>query len=165
MALPELVVPVLSTVGPVGLAYVILLRFPQATRALLEALATIVAIFGRDEQHRQRGLDVLDKLTGSDGDRRGLDQGLRDDDTENDPPSLPRSLAGPRLDDCPRHLAMPGQSLDPCYLTTAKGSGETGSYGVSGLVLGINDVVPETWHAVDQPFAFKNTHGLPDRLP
>jgi hypothetical protein len=95
VALPELVVPVLSTVGPVGLAYVILLRFPQATRALLEALATIVAIFGRDDQHRQRGLDVLDKLTGSDGDRRGLDQGLRDDDTENDPPSLPRSLAGP----------------------------------------------------------------------
>jgi hypothetical protein len=79
MALPEFVVPVLSTVGPVGLAYVIMRNFPQVTRALLAVLATIVAIFARDEGRRQRGLAVLEKLTGRDNEPPNLG-----------PPSLPK---------------------------------------------------------------------------
>jgi len=76
MSLPEFVVPVLSTVGPVGLAYLIMRNFPQVTRALLLVLATIVAIFARDEKRRQCGLDVLDKLTrGRDSDPLSLDHG------------------------------------------------------------------------------------------
>jgi hypothetical protein len=78
MALPEFVVPVLSTVGPVSLVYVIMRNFSQVIRALLAVLATIVAIFARDEKRRQCGLDVLEKLTGYDS------------DPSNTPPSLPR---------------------------------------------------------------------------
>jgi hypothetical protein len=46
--------------------------------------------------------------------------GPGDDDTGNNPPSLPKSLAGPDMTTA-RHLATPGQSLDPSHLT-AKGS-------------------------------------------
>lgn len=80
MALPQYVVPVLSTAGPVGLAYVILHNFPQVTRALLTVLATIIAIFARDEKRRQSSLDVLGKLTGRDS----------DPPSGNAPPSLPK---------------------------------------------------------------------------
>ena len=77
MALPELVVPVLSTAGPVGLTYLIVRNFSQVTQALVAVLAAIVAMFARDEQRRKSGLDVLDKLTG------------HDDDSSKSPPSLP----------------------------------------------------------------------------
>jgi hypothetical protein len=78
MALPELVIPVLSTTGSFSLLCVIVRNFPQVIRALLTALATLVAIFARDEQHRKSGLDVLDRLTG------------QDDDSGKGPPSLPK---------------------------------------------------------------------------
>jgi hypothetical protein len=78
MHLSEFVVPVLSTAGPVGLAYVILRTFPQVSQALMVMLATIVAIFARNERHRQSGLEALGKLTGN------------DDDSGKGPPSLPK---------------------------------------------------------------------------
>ena len=78
MALPELVVPVLSAAGSFSLLCVIVRNFPQVVHALLTALATIVVIFARDEQRRKSGLDVLDRLTG------------QDDDSGKGPPSLPK---------------------------------------------------------------------------
>lgn len=80
MALSELVVPVLSTAGSFGLLYVILRNFPRVSHALMVVLATVVAIFGRDEGCRQRGLNVLAKLTGRDS----------DPPSGNPPPSLPK---------------------------------------------------------------------------
>jgi hypothetical protein len=90
MALPELVVPVLSTAGPVGLTYLIMRNFSQVTRALLTALAAIVAMFARDEDRRKCSLDVLGKLTVRDGDSSCLDSGPSDDDSGKTPPSLPK---------------------------------------------------------------------------
>ena len=78
MDLSELVVPVLTTAGPVGLAYVILRNFPQVSHALMVMLATIVAIYARDEKRRKSALEVLSKLTGN------------DDDSGKGPPSLPK---------------------------------------------------------------------------
>jgi hypothetical protein len=80
MSLPEYVVPVLSTAGSFGLLYVILRDFPQVSRALMVVLATVVAIFSRDEKRRQCGLDVLGKLTDRDS----------DPPSGNTPPSLPK---------------------------------------------------------------------------
>jgi hypothetical protein len=90
MALRELVVPVLSAAGPVGLTYLIMRNFSQVTRALLTVLAAIVAMFARDENRRRCGLDVLGKLTVRDGDSPCLDSGPRDDDSGKGPPSLPK---------------------------------------------------------------------------
>ena len=78
MDLSELVVPVLTTAGPVGLAYVILRNFPQVSQALMVMLAAFVFMFSRNENRRKRGSHVLDKLTG------------RDDDSGKGPPSLPK---------------------------------------------------------------------------
>lgn len=90
MVLSEWAVPVLSGAWAVGLTYVIMRNFSRVIRALLEALATIVALFGRDDATRRRGLDALDKLTGWDGDRNGPDEGPSDDDSPKHLPSLPK---------------------------------------------------------------------------
>jgi hypothetical protein len=74
MALPEFVVPVLSTAGSFSLLCVIVRNFSQVSQALMVVLATVVAIFARDENRRQRGLDILDKLTGRDSDPPGPGQ-------------------------------------------------------------------------------------------
>lgn len=76
--LSGLVVPVLTIAGSVGLVYVIMHNLPHVAKALLMMLAAFVFMFSGDENRRQRGSDVLDKLTG------------RDDDSGNGPPSLPK---------------------------------------------------------------------------
>jgi hypothetical protein len=63
MGLSEFVVPVLTTAGSVGLVYVILHNLPPVAKALLTMLVASVFMFSGDENRRQRGSDVLDKLT------------------------------------------------------------------------------------------------------
>jgi hypothetical protein len=66
MALPEFVAPVLAVAGVPAVLFVVLRYFPQAVRALMLAVAGIVAIRTRDENRRKACLDVLDKVTRKD---------------------------------------------------------------------------------------------------
>jgi hypothetical protein len=67
MALPEFVVPVLSTAGLFSLLCVIVRNFSQVSHSLMVVLAIVVSLFSKDEDRRKRSLCVLGKLTGQDG--------------------------------------------------------------------------------------------------
>jgi hypothetical protein len=118
MDLPELVVPVLTTAGSVGLVYVIMRNLPQVAKALLMILAAFVFMFARDETLRQRGSDVLDKLT---------DQ---DDDRGNSPSSLPKPLV------CAYRAAS-------CFLISA-----TSASGLSALIVAVGVPLGRAHHTV-----------------
>jgi hypothetical protein len=81
MVLPEYVVPVLSTAGPAGFAYVVMRYGPDA---VLRLMAGTVAIVTRDKDRGERCLEVLRVLRGRDREPPGLAAPER-------PRALPRS--------------------------------------------------------------------------
>jgi hypothetical protein len=72
MALPEYVAPVLAVAGFPAVLFVILRYFPQTVRALMLAVAGIVAIRTRDENRRKASLEIVDKVTRTDSEPRAM---------------------------------------------------------------------------------------------
>lgn len=63
MPLPEYIVPMISVAGPAALIFVILCRFPSATRAIVTLVAGLAAVLSKDKDRREASIRVLDVLS------------------------------------------------------------------------------------------------------